>query len=182
MPMTGLWIVPAALALAAVTAELIARWWIRHVGGYYVFPPDLRLLLYLDREVLPELEPLVRFEVNSDGERGSQVPRLRTGETLYRILVAGGSQPEGFLLDQDTSWPGALQHLLATPEHLDMLGATHVHVGNIARSSVGSEALDLILAHVLPRYPRLDAIVILVGASDVLQWLEQGAPPAPPAP
>jgi lysophospholipase L1-like esterase len=32
---------------------------------------------------------------------------------------------------------------------------------------------------VLPRYERLDAIVILVGASDVLRWLEEGVPDAP---
>jgi hypothetical protein len=32
---------------------------------------------------------------------------------------------------------------------------------------------------VLPRYGRLSAIVILVGASDVLRWLEEGAPARP---
>ena len=61
-------------------------------------------------------------------------------------------------------------------------GADRVHVGNIARSGVGSQALDLILSRVLPRYPRLQTIIVLVGASDVLQWLERGAPPAPPPP
>jgi hypothetical protein len=35
---------------------------------------------------------------------------------------------------------------------------------------------------VLPRYPRLSAIVVLVGASDVLRWLEVGAPATPPPP
>jgi lysophospholipase L1-like esterase len=55
-------------------------------------------------------------------------------------------------------------------------------VGSIARSGVGSEALGLILERVLSRYDRLQAIIILVGASDVLRWLEQGAPPAPPSP
>ena len=59
--------------------------------------------------------------------------------------------------------------------------ASRVHVGNIARSGVGSEALDLILERVLPRYPRLSAMVVLVGASDVLRWLEVGAPATPPA-
>src|SRR5919106_2053699 len=159
------------LTVAAV-AELCARWWIRHQAAYYVCPPGLRLRLYPDREAFPELEPVVRFEVNREGERGSDVPRMRPGESLYRILVLGGSQPEGYLLDQDTSWPGALQLLLATPEHLRKLGASAVHVGNIARSGVGAEALDLVLARVLPRYPRLAAIIILVGASDMLRWLE----------
>jgi lysophospholipase L1-like esterase len=178
--MTLLLIGLLVLAVAAA-AELGARRWIRRRGAYYVFPPGLRLRLHPDREAFPELEPVVRFEVNSEGERGSEVPRVKPGESLYRILVVGGSQPEGYLLDQDTSWPGALQRLLATPEHLRKFGASAVHVGNIARSGVGAEALDLVLARVLPRYPRLAAIIVLVGASDMLRWLEQGAPPAPPA-
>jgi hypothetical protein len=52
-------------------------------------------------------------------------------------------------------------------------------VGSIARSGVGSEALGFVLERVLPRYQRLSAIVILVGASDVLRWLEEGAPDRP---
>jgi lysophospholipase L1-like esterase len=176
----GLSVAPVVLALGAVAAELVARWWLRHRSAYYVFPPGQRIHLHPDPTVFPQLERLVRFEINRQGERGSEVPRRKAG--LYRILVAGGSQPEGYLLDQDTSWPGTLQHLLQRPEHRSRLGASAVHVGNIGRSGVGSEALDLILERVLPRYPRLDAIVILVGASDVIRWLEQGAPAAQPAP
>jgi lysophospholipase L1-like esterase len=173
-------VVPAALVVLAAAAEVVARWWVRRRKLYYVFPPGLRLLLHPYRAVFPQLEPSIRFDVNRDGERGDEVPRPQPGETLYRVLVAGGSQPEGYLLDQHTSWPGALPGLLETPDRLQRLGASRVHVGSIARSGVGSEALSLILRRVLPRYPRLQAIVILVGASDVLRWLEQGAPPSPP--
>ena len=96
------------------------------------------------------------------------------------MLVAGGSQPEGFLLDQDTAWPGAL-HFCKAPDRLARLGADRVHVGNIARSGVGLEGLDLLLERVLPRYPRLHLIIVLVGASDVLRWLEhRRAGSAPP--
>jgi lysophospholipase L1-like esterase len=172
----------AVLPLLAVLAELLARWWLRRRNAYFVFPPGLRLLLHPDTTMFPRLEPSSRFDINSDGERGDEVPGLRRGETLYRILVAGGSQPEGYLLDQHTSWPGALQRLLDTPQNLQRLGAARVHVGSVARSGVGSEALQQILERVLPRYPRLQAIIILVGASDVLRWLEQGAPPSPPSP
>ena len=98
---------------------------------------------------------------------------------LYRVLVGGGSQPEGFFLDQDTAWPGALQRMLERPEQLLRLGASKVHVGSIARSGVGSEALDLIFDRVLPRYPRLQLIIILIGATDVLRWLEDGLPRSP---
>jgi lysophospholipase L1-like esterase len=159
-----------------VAAELAARWWLRYRKVYYVFPPGLRLELHLDRNVFPQLEPLVRFAVNRDGERGDEVPGSTSDRKLYRVLVAGGSQPEGYCLDQDASWPGAMQRLLQLPEHASALNAEAVHVGNIARSGVGSEGLDLILQRVLPRYPRLQAIVILVGASDVLRWVEQGTP------
>ena len=175
--MTGfLWMlgVLALLFAAGATAEVVARWWVRRRSHDYVFPPGLRLELHLDRDVLPELEPVVRFEVNGDGERGDEVPRSNEG--LYRVLVAGGSQPEGYLLDQNSCWPGALHRKLERPDRVTALGASTVHVGSIARSGVGSEALDGIFQRVLPRYRRLSAIIILVGASDVLQWLEQGAP------
>src|SRR5262249_39073899 len=142
-------------------------------------PPGQRLRLHVDRETFPDLEAVVRFDVNGDGERGADVPVLGRGESLYRVLVAGGSQPEGYLLDQDTSWPGVLHRLLNEPERLRALGASVAQAGSIARSGVGSQALDLVLARVLPRYSRLSAIVILVGASDMLRWLEEGAPLAP---
>jgi lysophospholipase L1-like esterase len=164
----------AIVALLIPAVELGARWWIRHRGRYYVLPPGLRLRLEPDPDVLPQLERSVRFDVNRDGERGSEVPHSR--DRLFRVLVAGGSQPEGYLLDQDTTWPGALHRLLQSPEHLTKLGAARAHVGSVARSGVGSEALDLILDRLLPRYPRLQLIVVLVGASDVLHWLECGTP------
>jgi len=168
----------AAIVLLAAGAECAARWWLRYRAAYYVFLPGARYIVRPDPRVSPDLEPQARFDVNSDGERGDEVPRSTRG--LYRVLVAGGSQPEGYLLDQDTSWPGALHRLLERPEHLRRLDARTVHVGSIARSGAGSEILDRILERVLPRYPRLQAIVILVGVSDVAQWLEYGAPSAPP--
>jgi hypothetical protein len=172
--------IPVVLVLAAAAAELAARWWVRNRTGYYVLPPGMRLRLRPDPDVFPQLEPSVWFLVNRDGERGDEVPR--GPGPVCRMLVLGGSQPEGYLLDQFTCWPGALHRLLQVPENLRKLGVPRVHVGSIARSGVGSEALDLILERVLPRYPRLDTIVILVGASDVLRWLEVGAPPSPPPP
>jgi lysophospholipase L1-like esterase len=163
----------ALLPLLYVVAELVARWWIRRRDRYYVLPPGLRLRLEIDREIFPQLERETRFDVNGQGERGDEVPRTTDG--LYRVLVAGGSQPEGFLLDQDTAWPGAVQRLLERPGALSTLGASRVHVGCIARSGVGSEALDLLFDRVLPRYPRLQLIIVMIGATDVMRWLEYGA-------
>ena len=163
----------ALLPFAYVAVELAARWWIRRRDKYYVLTPGMRLRLEIDAEVFPQLERTTRFDVNNEGERGDELPRSKEG--LYRVLVAGGSQPEGFLLDQDTAWPGALQRLLEQPDRRSKLGAARVHVGSIARSGVGSEALDLLFDRLLPRYPRLQLIIVMVGATDVIRWLEYGA-------
>src|SRR3954452_22088770 len=98
--------VVAALVIAGA-AELAARWSIRHRGRYYVLPPGLRLRLEPDPDVLPQLERIVRFDAHAQRARGDALPRSAGG--LFRVLVAGGSQPEGYLLDQDTAWPGVLQ-------------------------------------------------------------------------
>jgi lysophospholipase L1-like esterase len=174
------WIWAIGLAAAAsLLAEVACRWWVRHRSGYYVWPPGKRLEVRLDRDVFPEGERSVRFDVNADGERGGDVP---SPDGLYRILATGGSATECYALDQRTSWPGALEGLLHAPDKLHALGARRVHVGNIGRSYIGSAELDFVLERVLPQYRRLDAIVVMVGAADVVQWLEEGAPPSlPPA-
>ena len=177
-PLFGWIVAVACLPLLYVAVELAARWWIRRQDQYYVLPPGLRLRLEIDQETFPQLERHTRFDVNDQGERGDEVPASSGG--LYRVLVAGGSQPEGFLLDQNTAWPGALHRLLEAPEECARLGASRVHVGCIARSGVGSEALDLLFDRVLPRYPRLQLIVIMIGATDVMRWLEYGAASALP--
>jgi lysophospholipase L1-like esterase len=165
-------IVPLLLSLAAL--ELGGRWWLRRKDRYYVWPPNRRIEFHPDPEMFPELERSVRFEINSDGERGNEPPR--SGARLYRVLVAGGSAAECALLDQPTSWPGALESMLNKRENLQALGASKAHVGNIARSGTASAHLNITLQKVLPQYRYLNSIVIMVGGNDVWDWLEIGAP------
>lgn len=167
----------AAVALVVVLGlivELAAREWIRRRTRYAVWPPGMRVEVRQD--LFPELEPRFRFEVNADGERGGDARAHEDG--LFRILTVGGSSVECFALDQPTSWPGQLELLLNRQDALDVLGARRVHVGNIGHSGVGAAELDMILERVLPRYDRLDAIVVMVGASTAYHWLEDGALPA----
>jgi lysophospholipase L1-like esterase len=126
--------------------------------------------------IFPEVEPSVHLDVNADGERGSEVDAREAG--LFRVLVVGGSSVECYALDQPTTWSGALERLLNRTPALRTVGAGRVHVGNIGHSGVGAAELDLILERVLPNYDRLDAIVVMVGASTAYHWLEDGAPPA----
>jgi len=168
----------AGIALFLI-AEGVGRWWLRTHSRYAVWPPSMRQEIRLARDVFPELEPRVRFEINTDGERGQEVPRDTSG--LFRVLATGGSAVECFALDQPTSWPAGVERLLNSRESLQALDARAVHVGNIAHSGVGAAELDLIFERVLPQYERLDLILIMVGASDVYHWIEEGAPPGRPA-
>jgi hypothetical protein len=162
------------LAALAVAAELLARAWLARFGAYYVWPPFARLELHTDREAVPELEPTIRIEFNADGERGGPVPE--DSRNVFRVLVAGGSVAECWFLDQESSWPLVIQRCLGEPANLARLGARRVHVGNIARSLVACEHVEQMLERVLPRYERLDVVLLMVGASDLVHWLERGTP------
>lgn len=163
----------AAAALAGVLAELAARAWLARSGRYYVWAPGARMRLEIDTTTLPTLEPIAEHAINSDGERGGEAP---PDAGTYRVLVVGGSAAECYYLDQASQWPSVLEKALSSPENLARLGARRVHVGNIARSLVTCRHVDRILEKTLDRYSKLDAIVFLVGASDVVTWMEQGTP------
>jgi hypothetical protein len=166
----------AGLLTLFVVGEAIARLVFAH-GKYYVWPPYFRIKADLIPEVFPGLDPKVTFCINSDGERGSEPPRSLDG--LYRILVVGGSAAECFLLDQEACWPMRIHRNLNTPSALSALRVTQVHVGSIAKSFVDSAKLNLILRRVLPQYRKIDAVFIMVGASDILNWLRSSAPENP---
>ena len=174
---------PGVLLSAAVVvacAELGSRMWIRRFSRCYVWPPGWKVDVQVDAVTFPELERHVRFEVNADGERGGSVRQGSPG--LYRILVAGGSPAENFLLDQPVGWPGALEILLSAPEKMRVLPARAVHVGSVGRSGVASAGLELILRRTLPNYGHVSAIVVIVGGNDVFGWLAHGAPSSVGAP
>jgi hypothetical protein len=176
------WLVAGVVVAGAggILAELLARWWLRHQQAYYIWPPSHRKIVRPDREAFPAAEAVAHFNVNSAGQRGDEPPPA--GEAAYRILVAGGSAAECMYLDQWTAWPGAVERLLDRPETRAALGVSRVHVTSIGKSDVDSQALDRALRRILPGSPRFDAIVILVGASNVLRWLAAGAPAdGPPA-
>ncbi len=159
--------------ISFIAAELIARAWIRR-QGYFVRKRWERVRLTLDREALPSLEPVVNVEINAEGERGDPLPEDRNG--LYRVLVAGGSAVECGLLDQQSAWPAVVQQILNQPDSLRSLGASRVHVGNIGRSMTPLEAVYAMLGRILPRYEKLDLLILMIGASDAVDWLERRTP------
>ncbi len=155
--------------------ELAARWAVRRRDGYYRYKPYARTHIRLDRTALPRMKGVVRTEINGDGERGGVPPRR--GEHAYRALVMGGSVAECTYLDQDQTWPAVIERVLNEPAHLAALGGVkRVHVGSAARATFPCEQIAAMARKMLPRYRRLDLLVLMVGASD-LDGLD-GAPHA----
>jgi len=130
----------------------------------------------LDRDVHPQLDPNVNFEINNLGERGSATPKVHR-----KFLVVGGSAVECFFLDQEICWPAVLENSLNSSLKLRNRIDSPIHVGNIGRSGIDSGTLKITLEKILPTYGKLDSIIIMVGASDVLRWLEIDAPLSRPA-
>jgi hypothetical protein len=83
---------------------------------------------------------------------------------------------ECYFLDQATSWPYVIQRVLNRPDNLKKLGVERAHVGNISRSLVACQHIHRMLELTLPRYERLDVVVFMVGASDLVHWLEKKTP------
>lgn len=154
-------------------AELLTRFWFRR-GGYFPFVPHMRQRFELDSTVLPQMEPVTRLHINSQGERGSEPPPSEAN--ALRILVAGGSGAECYLLDQDQAWPEVMGQIIRSSTCLQDQGKDNLHVGNISRSLLTCASLARVLEKSLPRYSKLDLMITYVGAADVVSWLEKGVP------
>ena len=165
-------LIAGTAALLLVIAELVARAVIRERDQWFVHAPHSRAEYVLDAEAFPRLPPVVRRAANSDGERGSALPR--PPEDLYRVLIAGGSAAECYMLDQHQSWPMVTQDLLNTTAGRRRLA----HVGNVACSLIPCRTIDRLLKRMLHRLDALDVIVLMVGASDLVDWFEKKTPPA----
>ncbi len=160
-----------ALVALFVVAEFAARQYLRRTS-YRACVPKRLTIFEPDPEILPTLERKVRVVNNSLGERGSEPPR---GSSFFKVLCCGGSSMESLLLDQDTSPGGSLEiHLKKAPE----LAGVEVQVGNVGRSLTDTTTLNAMFRKLLPQYDHIDAIVLLLGASEVARWLELGAPEA----
>lgn len=165
-----------ALLALFVVAELFARVALRTRGGYYAFTPHQRQRFELDRDALPMMEPVVRWSVNSDGERADE---YTPGDT--RVLLAGGSCVECYYLDQASTVSQKLEDELAARWPKDVPNASGrtgagVHVGGLGKSKISCGQIRFMLTKAFERYEHMDAVVLMVGASDLVRWLELGTP------
>jgi lysophospholipase L1-like esterase len=160
------WLIAVVVVLLLfLAAEGVSRMMVRR-SPYYTWPPNYRMDLHLDPQVKIAGQTVVRVRSNERGERGGPVDA-----EAFQVLAVGGSAVECYLLDEPLTWTSVVEQKLKSS------GMDRVRVGNIGMSGADSCLLHTFLGYVSPNYKsKLDVIIIMVGASDVLLWLTDGAP------
>jgi len=167
------------LVFTATVVEWLCRLLLRNVLRRYSSPPNSRTIFSVHEGLRRWLPTEVEYKVNREGERGTPLPKVNL---LYRVLLSGGSAAECGLLSWKDSIGGHLQTLLNQPHARATLRAEAAHVGVVAHSQLDSHGIAFILKNILPYYRPLDTVLLLTGLSDVLLWLEAGAPSGAAAP
>jgi hypothetical protein len=170
------WVLGVGIAVVVVlgVAEAVARYLLSHVLRRYSKPPNLTQKIFPHEGVRRYLSDEVENKTNRDGERGNDPAAVKH---LYRVLLLGGSNAACDVLSWRDSIGGHLETLLSTMEARAALGVEAAHVGVIAHSQLDSAGLLHIMRNVLPGYKKkLDTILIMIGVSDLLLWLEANAP------
>lgn len=144
--------------MVLLTVELLLRGVFLAQTRFYVWPPNLEKVFRPLPGALPGVTGNARFVTNSWGIRGDEFSR----DQQYRILAIGGSTTECLYLDQSESWPGLLQ------DRLNRLKVINVWVGNVGASGKRIRDHVLQMQHLLPQYPRIDAVLMLVGVNDFI--------------
>ena len=160
----------SVLGLAAV--ELILRK-LAPDYEYLVWAPGIQLVFNPEPGAMPGISRRNRFTTNSSGIRGGEF----SADDDYRILALGGSTTECMYLDDSEAWPRVLQRRLNGYQ-----SDVRVWVGNIGRSGHSTRDHILQLDLLVPRYPGIDAVLLLVGANDLLLRLMHDDPNEPQLP
>lgn len=142
--------------VALVIAEVFLGFYFPQ-DTYSIWYPNVEFKKNIEEGLLPGIQGDKHFLVNADG----MISEPASADSDYRILAIGGSTTECLMLGNDGSWPTLLQEKLSrdNPER-------KVWVGNIGRSGLNSEDHFLAVKHLIPQYPKVDAIIVLVGVND----------------
>ena len=156
--LTNLNLVVTSLLAALVMGELALWMYLPPANKYYALEPNHHVVFNPYPGVMPGITGESHYVINSEGIRGDEF----SAKDDYRILVIGGSTAQCIYLDQAEAWPQLLQTKLnqARPEW-------PVWVGNIGKSGHTSYEHIAHMQYLLPQYPDLDAVILLVGANDL---------------
>lgn len=152
-------VISLLLGLVAVflLGEIVLRIVLPSQERFYLWPPNMKVTLQPDPELLSGISGAAHFYTNSLGVRGDEFAE----EQKYRILAVGGSTTECLYLDDTEAWPYILQGKLSGAKQMP------IWVGNIGRSGRNTRDHILQLKYLLPQYPKIDAAIVLAGVNDL---------------
>jgi len=166
-----------ALLSAVVTlsvAEVLLRTVVPPSRGYFVNPPGADWTEVVHPGVFPGVVGVVHVRINQFGIRGRVFGDDRVE---FRMLAVGGSTTRCGTVDDTLVWT----HLVEAALGRTADGRT-VWFGNVGRDGTTTRDHVLHLKYLLPQYSRIDVVVALVGANDMLWALQQGWSYHVPAP
>lgn len=169
----GLAVAAGTLAIAVVAAEFALRFIVPTPNVYRMLLPGTRVF-ETDPRFVQGITGSARYVVNEHGLRGRE---FGADADEYRILLVGGSTTECVLLDETEHWGSIAERALGHAGD-----GRRVWVGNAGRSGLTSRDHAVTVKYLLPQYPRMDLIVILVGVNDLAAALRQRAAYRSPAP
>ena len=162
--LTGVAVMLVSLSIAVVLCELGLRALLPSAGDYYAHKPYLRVNFEPSPKIMPGIEGVSRYFVNSMGVRGDEFSH----DDTYRILAIGGSTTECNYLDQSETWQFLLQ------EKLNKNTQNHkVWVGNVGKGGITSRHHILQMKYLLPQFEDIDAVIMLLGLNDLSNRLAQ---------
>jgi len=149
--------VSVSLLSVFLLGEIILRSLLPSQDRFYVWQPNFKVTLQPDPQLIPGISGPAVFSTNSDGFRGDEF----ADEHTRRILAIGGSTTECLYLDDTEAWPYLLQ------KRLSESGGVPVWIGNAGRAGRNSRDHLLQLKYLLPQYPAIDTVIILIGSNDL---------------
>ncbi len=155
-----------SIVLAIVFTEFSLRVLIPSTTIYSVHNPGTNRSFRPNPDFIPGVSAETHFKINENGIRG---PVFGSNSEEFRILMVGGSTTENLYLDEDEHWPAVVNQLLAQTSD-----GRRVWIGNVGRSGMNSRDHVLHVKYLLPQYPRIDVVVVLVGVNDLVMALGQG--------
>lgn len=153
-----------SIIFSLLIGEIILRTLYPFSIEYYVWPPCLHKVFKPIPNIMPGIYGDSRFITNSKGIRGNELSHRQS----YRILAIGGSTTECLYLDQTETWPYLLENILN-----ENLPNGKIWVGNVGRSALTTRHHILEMKYLLPQYPKIDTIIMLVGVCDFHNRLTQ---------
>ncbi|MCC7047811.1 MAG: SGNH/GDSL hydrolase family protein [Alphaproteobacteria bacterium] len=147
----------AIALLVAGAMELYLRTSVFDPTKYYVRMPGWEIIFHPSSEGTPGIFEDARVLSNALGARGEMPP----SNPSPSILAIGGSTTEDHPLGDADMWTGQLQANLRKC-------SPRAWVSNLGRAGTDSRHYLIQLPRVLPQYPPLDRVVVLVGLNDML--------------